>query len=272
MPKTLPSGGQHLESRAFGAIRVARKPHFLLNAFLRPSRHSPAALMKGRDSMYAIRNTIRPNLSLLTSLVAAILFVLAAGPGRAEEGVPAATAVLSDLAKAGPLGDEWLGDANAPVTVIEYASLTCTHCAHFHESGYPTLKAKYIDTGKVRFTLREFPFDPVATAAFMLARCSGEGHYYSMIDLLFKQQKTWAFSEKPADALLATVKQAGFTQDTFNTCLKDQRIYDAVNDVKTRGEKLGVDATPTFFINGVKTSGAMEPKDVEAAIEPLLKK
>ncbi|MBY0612892.1 MAG: DsbA family protein [Beijerinckiaceae bacterium] len=192
-------------------------------------------------------------------------------PAFAQETKPAPYALSGELAKAGPLGDQWQGSADAPITIVEYASMTCTHCASFHENGYPALKAKYIDTGKVRFTLREFPFDPVATAAFMLARCSGDGHYYAMTDMLFKSQKTWAFSENPAEALLNTVKQAGFTQDTFNTCLKDQRIYDAVNEVKGRGEKLGVDSTPTFFINGKKVSGAMSPKEIDAQLEPLLK-
>ena len=192
-----------------------------------------------------------------------------AKPAPAAKSVP--YAMTGELAKASPLGEQWLGSPDAPVTIVEYASMTCTHCAAFHETGYQTLKTKYIDTGKVRFTLREFPFDPVATAAFMLARCSGDGHYLALTDALFKQQKVWAFSENPQETLFAAVKQAGFTQDSFQACLKDQRIYDAVNDVRIRGEKLGVDSTPTFFINGKKVSGALSAKDLDAQIEPLLK-
>ncbi len=198
---------------------------------------------------------------------------LRAEEAKPVEAKPVEPYVLSgELATASPLGETWLGEDKAPITIIEYASLTCSHCASFHETGFPVLKAKYIDTGKVRFILREFPFDPLATAGFMLAHCSGEGHYYAMTDLLFKQQKIWAFSKTPAETLFNTVKQAGFTQDSFNACLKDQRIYDAVNAVKNRGEKLGVDSTPTFFINGKKVSGALTPKDIDAALEPLLKK
>ena len=212
---------------------------------------------------------------LTRTSIAAVLSVTVLGfgvaPSRAEEAKAVPFVLSGDLAKASLLGEQWQGSPEAPITIIEYASLTCTHCASFHENGYPALKAKYIDTGKVRFALREFPFDPVATAGFMLAHCSGEGRYYSMTDMLFKSQKTWAFSEKPAETLLNTVQQAGFTQDSFNTCLKDQRIYDAVNDVKSRGEKLGVDSTPTFFINGKKVSGALSAKEIDAQLEPLLK-
>ena len=224
--------------------------------------------------MFALKLSTERSKRALAALIggAVALLLSVAGPAHSEEAKPAAPYQLTgDLAVAGKLGDEWLGKADAPVTIIEYASMTCPHCAHFHETAFPELKSKYIDTGKVRFALREFPFDPVATAAFMLGHCSGEGHYYALIGLLFAQQKNWA-TDRAADDLLNTVKQAGFTQDSFNACLKDQRIYDAVNDVKNRGEKLGVDATPTFFINGKKMSGALTIKELDAAIEPLLPK
>jgi protein-disulfide isomerase len=176
----------------------------------------------------------------------------------------------TDLTTAGPLGDVWLGNADAKVTVIEYASMTCSHCAAFHQDTWPALKAKYIDTGKIRFTLREFPLDPLATAGFMLARCNGNDKYYPMTDMLFSQQKAWAFTDKPVDALSSMVKQAGFTQESFEACLKRQDIYDAVTQVKDRGAKAGVDATPTFFINGQKRSGALSIAEFDKIIEPLL--
>ncbi|MDX3809398.1 MAG: thioredoxin domain-containing protein, partial [Bosea sp. (in: a-proteobacteria)] len=138
-------------------------------------------------------------------------------------GTPAARA-QTKLPDAGPLGDVWLGPADAKVTVIEYASMTCSHCAHFHETTWPELKKKYIDTGKIRFTLREFPLDPLAMAGFMLARCNGNDKFYPMTDLLFSQQKNWAFVDKPVDALSALVKQAGFSQESFEACLKRQDI------------------------------------------------
>lgn len=174
------------------------------------------------------------------------------------------------LPDAGPLGDVWLGSADAKVTIVEYASLTCSHCATFHSATWPELKKKYIDTGKVRFTLREFPLDPLATAGFMLARCNGNDKYIPMTDLLFAQQRNWAFTEKPVDALSALVKQAGFTQESFEACLKRQDIYDAVTVVKDGGAKAGVDSTPTFFINGQKRSGALTIAEFDKILEPLL--
>ncbi len=184
-------------------------------------------------------------------------------------GAPAAFA-QSELGTPGPLGDVWLGPADAKVTIIEYASLTCGHCANFHKDTWPALKAKYIDTGKVRFTLREFPLDPLATAGFMLARCNGNDKYIPMTDLLFAQQKVWAFTERPVDALSALVKQAGFTQESFEACLKRQDIYDAITQVKDGGAKLGVDSTPTFFINGQKRAGALPIGEFEKILDPLL--
>jgi protein-disulfide isomerase len=183
----------------------------------------------------------------------------------------AQTVSAADLAEQGPLGDVVLGSPDAKVTIIEYASLTCTHCAHFHETTYPTLKSKYIDTGKVKFILREFPLDPLATAGFMLARCAGKDKYYPMVDLLFDKQANWAFTDKPLDALLQLAKQAGFTQESFEACLKDQKTYDAVNWVKDRGaEKFGVNATPTFFINGKAENGAFTVERLDELLTPLV--
>jgi protein-disulfide isomerase len=175
-----------------------------------------------------------------------------------------------ELAVAGPLGDVILGPADAKVTIIEYASLTCSHCAAFHKDTYPVLKQRYIDTGQVRFTLREFPLDPLAMAGFMLSRCDGEGKYYPITDLLFSQQRTWAYSDKPLDALQQMMRQAGFSQEKFESCLRDQKLYDAVTAVKNRGEKLGVTSTPTFFINGQRHSGNMSIAEIEKIIKPLL--
>jgi protein-disulfide isomerase len=178
---------------------------------------------------------------------------------------------VQDLAVPGPLGDVALGPADAKVTIVEYASLTCSHCAAFHKDTYPALKSRYIDTGKVRFVLREFPLDPLATAGFMLARCEGESKYYPITDLLFDQQKNWAFTEKPLDALRSMMRQAGFSQEKFDACLRDQKLYDAVNAVKNRGmEQFKVDSTPTFFINGQRYPGSMSIDELEKIIKPLL--
>jgi len=179
---------------------------------------------------------------------------------------------VEQLMAEGALPDVVEGQANAPVTVVEYASMTCSHCAAFATKVYPTLKSKYIDTGKAKLILREFPLDPLATAGFMLARCSGDKRE-AMIELLFAQQKNWAFVDKPLDGLLNVVKQTGMTQETFERCLKDQALYDKINMVRDRGaEKFGVNATPTFFINGKRVSGEMTIEQLDKEFAPLLPK
>jgi protein-disulfide isomerase len=206
--------------------------------------------------------TRREMLGLLGAAGAAALM-----PGAAL----AQNAPVQDLAVPGPLGDVWLGPADAKVTIIEYASLTCSHCATFHKDTYPKLKERYIDTGKVRFTLREFPLDPLATAGFMLARCEGESKYYPITDLLFDTQRTWAFVDKPLDALQQMLKQAGFSQEKFESCLRDQKLYEAVNAVRKRGEeKFKVNSTPTFFINGQRHGGSLSIDELEKIIKPML--
>lgn len=208
--------------------------------------------------------TRRQTLQLLGTAAATAL-IATSFPALAQNVAPA------DLAVPGPLGDVALGPADAKVTIIEYASLTCSHCAAFHKDNWPELKKRYIDTGKVRFILREFPLDPLATAGFMLARCDGEGKYYPITDLLFDQQRNWAFTDKPLDALRGMMRQAGFSQEKFDACLKDQKLYDAVNAVKNRGmEQFKVDSTPTFFINGQRHPGNLSIDELEKIIKPLL--
>lgn len=208
--------------------------------------------------------TRRETLKLVGAAVGAATLV-PPWPAFAQNVAPA------DLATPGPLGDVAQGPADAKVTIIEYASLTCSHCATFHANTYPELKKRYIDTGQVRFILREFPLDPLATAGFMLARCEGEGKYYPIADLLFAQQRNWAFVEKPLDALQAMMRQAGFSKEKFESCLRDQKLYDAVNAVKKRGEEtFKVTSTPTFFINGQRHSGNMSIDEIEKIIKPMI--
>ena len=138
--------------------------------------------------------------------------------------------------KPGALPEKVLGKADAPVTIVEYASMTCPHCAHFHETTLPELKTKYIDTGKARLIFREFPFDPRAEAGFMLARCSND-NYFPMVDVLFKQQENWAGVENAKEALLQISKLAGFSQESFEACLTDQKLLEDVRAVPKRGSK-----------------------------------
>ena len=176
----------------------------------------------------------------------------------------------TELAVPGPLGDVWQGPESAKVTIIEYASLTCSHCAHFHKTTLPALKTKYIDTGKARLIFREFPFDPRAEAGFMLARCSDD-NYFPMVDVLYQQQESWAGVQNAKDALLQISRLAGFTQEKFESCLTDQKLLEEIRAVRTRGsDEFKVDSTPTFFINGNQYKGAMTIDEMSAIIDPLL--
>jgi len=165
---------------------------------------------------------------------------------------------IDELLTPGPLGDKILGSEDAPVTIVEYASMTCGHCANFHKRTYPELKKQYIETGKVKFIFREFPLDPVAAAAFMLARSAPADKYFDIIDTMFENQSTWAFSDNPYNSLLNFSKQIGFTQESFEEALKNQKLLDAINEVRERGSnEFKVGSTPTFFINGEKHAGAL---------------
>jgi protein-disulfide isomerase len=186
---------------------------------------------------------------------------------------------MAEVLKPGALPDMALGEANAPVTIVEYMSTTCPHCAAFHNNTFDAIKTKYVDSGKVRFVVREFPFDPRAAAAFMLARCNPQdttklteaAQYFPMISMLMKQQEVWAAAQDGREALLQMSKLAGFTQESFQACLTNQKLLDDVNAVRERGAKeFGVAATPTFLINGKRYSGDMSVDTMSALIDSLL--
>lgn len=203
--------------------------------------------------------------------------LLLAPTAIAQRKPPAAAEVpVDELMKSGDLADISLGSKDAKVTIVEYASLTCGHCANFHNKVLPELKTKYVDTGKVRFILREFPLDNLAAAAAMLARCSGGtdmARTTDMLGVLFAKQEDWAFVRgNPVPKLFEIAKQAGFTQDSFDKCLTDQKLLDQVTAVRERGsEKFGVSSTPSFFINGRRFTDAPTLAAFEKVIEPLLK-
>lgn len=197
------------------------------------------------------------------------------GPARAQRRGEGPTEVpVEDLMKTvDGLPDVALGPADAKVAVVEYASMTCGHCAKFHKDVFPQIKTKYIDSGKIRFIMREFPLDNLAAAASMLARCAAADKVYPMVDMLFATQADWAFAQgNPVPKLFEIAKQAGFTQDSFDKCLTNQKLLDQINMQRTRGsEQFGVSATPSFFINGKKLQGAPTLAAFEAMIDPLLK-
>ena len=200
------------------------------------------------------------------ALTASVLPAWAQRKGPAE--VP-----VDDLMKTGDLPDLVLGPENAKVTIVEYASMTCGHCKHFHDTTYPELKKKYIDTGKVRFIFREFPLDARAFAASMLARCAGSTEKsMALVDALFDTQEKWAFvKENPTPKLFEIAKQAGFTQESFDKCLTDQKLLDQLTAIHTKAaDVFGVNATPTFFINGKRLQAAPEIAEFDKVLEPLL--
>ncbi|MCA0056111.1 MULTISPECIES: DsbA family protein [unclassified Mesorhizobium] len=193
-----------------------------------------------------------------------------AAPAAVKAPEAQGTVDMAELLKPGALPDKQLGKDDAKVTIVEYASMTCPHCAHFAETTFPELKKKYIDTGKARYILREFPFDPSAEAGFMLARCAKD-NYFPMVDVLFKQQANWVGVSNTKDALLQISKLAGFTQESFEACLTDQKLLDDVRAVQKRGaDEFKVDSTPTFFINGKTYKGAMSIEEMSAIIDPQL--
>ncbi len=186
---------------------------------------------------------------------------------------------MEAVLKPGALPEMALGKEDAKVTIVEYMSMTCPHCAHFHTTTFDEIKKKYVDTGKARFIIREFPFDPRAAAAFMLARCnpskpedlSTPEQYFPMVSMLFKQQQTWAAAEDGRTALLQMSKLAGFSEESFTKCLTNQKLLDEVNATRERGSKdFGVNATPTFLINGKRYSGDMSVDIMSALIDSLL--
>lgn len=193
---------------------------------------------------------------------------LALGVGGAA---PAYALTNADLLVPQTLPDMAMGKEDAPVTIVEYASVICPHCAHFHENTLPALKEKYIDTGKVRMIFREFPYENRAAAGFMLARCAPEDKYFPLIDVLFKQQRNWATAPDPRPPLLQIAKLAGFTQESFEACLKNQELLDKVIGVYEKASKdYGVDSTPTFFINGEKAAGALSIDEISKIIDKYL--
>lgn len=192
---------------------------------------------------------------------------LAASPAAAQGAYD-----LTEMLKPGALEDMILGKADAPVTVIEYSSMTCGHCANFHKNVFPYVKEKYIDTGKIRFINREFPLDPLAAAVAMLVRCSPKDKYFDMLSLFFEQQGMWVQSSNPVDALFGLSKQVGFTQESFKACLTDQKLLDNITASRTRAsEKYKVDGTPAFFFNGLPSKGIGSKEDFDKAMAPFLK-
>jgi protein-disulfide isomerase len=180
----------------------------------------------------------------------------------------------ADVAKPQSLPDMALGPQNAPVTITEYASMTCPHCANFNDTVFPKIKSEYIDTGKIRYVFREFPLDIKAAAGSMLARCIAKDDapkYFAVIDLLFRQQNDWVM-KNTTETLTRIGKQAGLSQQQVEDCLKDQSLLDKIAaDQKYANDVLKVNSTPTFFINGEMLKGETSFDEFSKRINSLLK-
>jgi protein-disulfide isomerase len=197
---------------------------------------------------------------------------LAASSAAAQNNGAPPPSLSGDLAAPPSLPDIVQGSADAPATIIEYASMTCSHCAAFYKGFWPTLKAKYIDPGKVKFILREFPLDPLAAAAFMLARCAGPEKRDAFLARLFDNQAKWAFAAKPLDELKAQVVEAGMSTADFEKCMANQDLFDHIKQARgIAATKLGVHSTPTFFVNGVRLSGEPSIEKFDEAMAPALR-
>ncbi len=178
----------------------------------------------------------------------------------------------ADTAGVEKLADNVMGKEDAPITIIEFSSMTCPHCAAFHKDTLPGLKEKYIDTGKVKYILREFPLDQLATAAFMLGRClEKKDAYFDFIDMLYEKQREWAYGEDQVGSLKKLAQQAGFTDESFKACLDDKKLFAQVLAVKNNGSaEFQIQSTPTFFVNGTRLEGARPLADFETLFAPIL--
>jgi len=184
-------------------------------------------------------------------------------------GAPQSFAVdLTGLNDPPAFGEMTLGPDTAKVTVIEYASATCPHCAAFHNETFEALKKEYIDTGKIKFVFREFPHQDAALAAFMLARCAPKEKYFPLIDVFFATQPEW--TQDPLAGLNKIAQQAGFTKESFEACMKNEAVAKDILAVRSKAESFGVTGIPTFFVNGERFEGETTIEAFRAKIDPLL--
>lgn len=167
--------------------------------------------------------------------------------------------------------DKVYGAEDAPVTLIEYASFTCGHCATFHNETLPQVMSEYVDTGLVRFVFRDFPLDGVALRAGMLARCLPDQAYKPMLDLIFQQQSSWARADDPVLALIGLARNAGLSQSAAEACLADEDLAVRIVEMRQEGiDEYGVNATPSFVLEGETFSGALSFEQMAARIDAVL--
>jgi protein-disulfide isomerase len=206
--------------------------------------------------------------SVLMAVVAALAGCGGGAPATQPTADRLAVPSQQDLLRAAPLGERALGNPNAPVTMIEYASLTCPHCRNYHANVFPRVKRAYIDTGKVRYIVREFPIGRTAASAAVVNRCAPPEKYFLLLDAFLARQSEWVSQEVRPDAIYGVAKSSGMSRETFDKCLSNQTIIEGLTEVKQRGRQYGVIGTPTFFVNGRKAQGAVTFEEIKALIEP----
>ena len=196
-------------------------------------------------------------------VVLVILLILPVLPPAAHA-LPPTQAMLAERA---------LGSPSAKVTIVEYSSLTCPHCADFHRDVLPEIQQEYIDKGLVRYIPRDFPLDGRALAAAMIARCAPPDRYFAFLDMLFRDQQTWARSANPLDDLKVRAQLAGLSAAEVDACLKNKDLADGIQAAAAEAQKRdGIESTPTFFIDGKKISGAASYEKFKSAIDEAIGK
>jgi protein-disulfide isomerase len=199
--------------------------------------------------------------------VVALLSLAGPLPALAQPPAPPPTAAAQAKALALTPDDRILGKPDAPITIVEYASLTCPHCSHFATEVLPKLKQKWIDTGKAKLVLRDYPLDEPALRAAMIARCAPPEKFYAFIDMFFGAQQQWVLAKDYKAELARLALLGGMNKTQFDACLANKPGEDKVLQSRLMAtQQLAVNATPTFFINGVKFDGAPEEDALDAAL------
>lgn len=205
--------------------------------------------------------------TLILAASASIASYYGLGSAMAQEGTTKDVAALATVA----LPDRVLGSETAPVTVIEYASPTCPHCAAFHNTVYPAFKTEYVDTGKVKFIVRPFVRNVLDAVVFMLAEAAGETQYHTILETYFRTQDQWGASQTPRDAILAIAQQLGFTPESFDAALTNQEMFTAMETMREQAlNDFNLEGTPTFYINGKQLTGDKTLEQLAAEIDPLV--
>ena len=193
-----------------------------------------------------------------------VLLLLLVPPLPALSALPSVDAMLAERS---------LGSPTAKVTIIEYSSLTCSHCADFHRETLPQIREQFIDKGLVRYVVRDFPLDSRATAAAIVAACVPPNHYFGFIDMLFRDQADWAKSPKPLEDLKGRAQLAGLAAADFDPCINNKALLDGIQVRAVEAQKRDtIESTPTFIINGRKLAGALPFADFKTAIDEALAK